>query len=572
VSEIDMRNEEFQIYETWDLKMPEVSPRAILYNLPPVGVETADAESLTGYISRLAQEHYLSPLVLLKNCVWEIPKLPKLLLQDSISSVFARSLNGFGENAAAIVEILQNATFRDDILYTTLLPWKGKLSNQKLLKKQMAWCPVCYEEQREEGIVYDKLIWTLEKIKACHVHELPLLDSCPHCSKKLKVLSGKSRPGYCSRCLRWLGSNLISFDDLRGFRNDKDKKIEVWRAVKAGEFLAKSSPFFMPENQPVFIENLNALIQTFAGGNINDFAHKTRMWHMSIRRLLKGEVLPTLEMLFNICFPLNISPIELFQQNTEFKAEETGSLNNGNKPSSKDEMKICLNNLLLENPPPSANEVSRRTGWRIARWQRNFPEEYKAIVQRYTRHVKEKLPQLTDEEIEKILLQATKENPSPSLQSVLRRIGCRNTGYRYYRRFPKLCEEISKRYKKLNDKTFDIKKARKIMKSALEENPPPSFSEIARRIKCNRETLDKKLPELSKSLHERYKNYLGENRKNNHRELYNAIKNAIIKLQMKQSSVTENSVRKHLPRKWNDIAFKDTYRKVKQDLEITTDS
>jgi hypothetical protein len=166
-------------------------------------------------------------------------------------------------------------------------------------------------------------------------------------------------------------------------------------------------------------------------------------------------------------FTRNTSPVELLQQNTEFKAEETGSLNKGNKPSSKDEMKICLDNLLLEYPPPSANEVSRRTGWRIARWERNFPEEYKAIVKRYTRHVKEKLPKLTDEEIEKILLQATKENPAPSLQSVFRRIGRRNTGYRYYRRFPKLCEEISKRYKKLNDKTFDLKKAKKIMKSAL---------------------------------------------------------------------------------------------------------
>ncbi|MGC2238003.1 MAG: TniQ family protein [Pyrinomonadaceae bacterium] len=562
-------NNEFQGYEIWNTRIPEISPRSLLYNLQPVGIGTADVESFSGYISRLAQEHYLSPVVLLKNSVRDLSELPKSLLQNSFSAVFAKSLNGFGDNTSKMVDILQKATFRDDIRYTTLLSWKDIVSNQRLLKNHLAWCPSCHEEHKNgRRIIYEKLIWSIEKVKACHIHELPLAETCPHCHKKIKVLSGKSRPGYCSKCLGWLGSNLVNFDDLSRFRNEEEKKLEIWKAIKIGEALTSFS-YFADSGQNEFIENLTGLVQSISGGIINDFAHRTGMWHISIRRLLKGEVSPTVGMILKICFPLEIPIIELFVPKDEIK--ETSAVFYLDKPKTKDEMKVRLSELLSEHPPPSANEVSRRTGWRIARWQRNLPAEYKEIVERYASHAREKLPQLKDEEIEKILSEAAKENPPPSLQSVFRRIGCRSTGFRYYRRFPELCREIAERYKRESNKSFDLKKAERVMKLALTESPPPSFSEVARRLKCNRETLNKKLPELSKSLHKRYEDYLEESKKNNRIELYNAVKNAIEILQKERVPISENKVKKHLPRKWNDRNFKEIYRLIKQELGIVTE-
>lgn len=564
-------NDNFQMFETWDLRIPDISSRTILYALRPVGIGTPEVESLTGYITRLAEKHYLTPVTLLKNSVSDISLLPKSLLQDSINSSFGASLNGFGENTKSVVEILQNATSRNEIYHTTLLHWKGKISNQKLLKKQMAWCSLCYEQQREEqGITYDKLIWTFEQVKVCQIHKLPLSETCPHCHEKLKLLSSKSRCGYCSKCLGWLGSKPSLHEHSGGFTDAEALKPEIWRATKTGELLAGSSPVFAQTSRYIFNDNLYNLIQISSHGSINDFAHKTHIWHIAIRRLLKSEVLPTVGLLLDICFPFNVEPVELFAQNDKFGDEAITLPINDSKSCTKDEVKDRLDTFLLEYPPPSANEVARRLAWTATRLQRNFPNQYKYVVERYSEHAKRKLPQHTDKEVEIILIKAGKKNPPPSLQSVFRSIGCRSTGYRYYKKFPKLCSTITERHREANNKNFNVENAEKVMRSSLQETPAPSFSEIARRLKCKRDTLNAKLPALSKSLHERFENYVEESRLKNHLELYNAINNAVIKLQENNLPISENSIKKNLSRGWNDKVFKETYHRVINEFNSET--
>jgi F0F1-type ATP synthase membrane subunit b/b'/transcriptional regulator with XRE-family HTH domain len=560
-----------QIYEVWDLEIPAISPRTVLYNLPPMNVGTAEVESLSGYISRLAQEHRLSPLVLLKNSVLDLSELPKSILQNSISAAFAGSLNGFGESTGTLINILQKATSRNDIYFTSLMPWKDKLSNHKLLKKHLAWCLVCFHEQKQnQGIVYEKLIWNFHCIKACDVHELPLVEQCPHCRKRLKVLSGKSRPGYCSKCVSWLGSNLIRFAEFRDFKDDSEKKKELWRAARLRELLSKVPFFIANNNGNNFIENLAWLIGTFADGNINDFAHRTGMWHISIRRLLKAEVLPTIEMILKLCFPSDISPTELFKKRGEI-TNEISLLAVIEKVGGKEEMESLLKDFLEEHPPPSANEVSRRTFWTTTRLQRNFPIEYKKIVERYSEHIKQKTPELTNDEVETILRTALKEKPAPSLQSVFRKLGCRNTGYRYYRKFPELCAKIAAQHKKSNLKKFNIGAAKKVMQQALNEDPPPSFSEVARRLSCTRENLKKKLPKLSASLNEKYKDYLKNSRQQNEQQLHDELRKVLTSLQNENATISMNKVEKLLPRKWNDKNFKAGYKLTTKEMNLKTE-
>jgi predicted nuclease with TOPRIM domain len=105
------------------------------------------------------------------------------------------------------------------------------------------------------------------------------------------------------------------------------------------------------------------------------------------------------------------------------------------------------------------------------------------------------------------------------------------------------------------------------MNSALEENPPPSFSEVARRIGCTRENLKKKLPELSEALNQRYKSYLTKTRSENLQLLHEEIEKAVMKLQDEKNFVSMNKVKALLPRKWNDRNFKSAYRKVMQNDE-----
>jgi transcriptional regulator with XRE-family HTH domain/Skp family chaperone for outer membrane proteins len=529
-----------------------IPERSRLYNLEPIGIGTTEVESFSGYISRLAQEHSVSPLVLIRNSVTQSEQLPQVLAQNSLPATAAANLNGFNETAEKLVDIFCKATFRKDIQSTTLLVWKNKISHHGLLRKNLAWCPSCFQEQLETtGMIYEKLIWTFEVVGICSIHQTNLCEVCPYCQRKLKVLSGKSRPGFCSKCLRWLGLKNISGD------SETNSK-ELWITLNVGKFLLVSSQITNS-----FSNNLNRLAQQVADGNINDFAYLTGVWHLSIRRLLKGEVLPTLEMLIDICYPLNFSPVDLFVADTKSN-EIVSDLPGEIKKHTKEEVRLKLSAYLAENPAPSANEVARQIGWRTTRFQRNFPDEYKQIVERYLQHQSAKLPDFTDEEIEEVLSNAIVENPPPSLQSIFRKIGCRNTGYRYYSRFPALCKQISIRYQKANQKQFDIENVEQVLKFALKEKPTPSFSEIARRLKCSRNILSKKLSKLSAKLHKKYESDLKEVREQNKQAMYKEIIRVINELENQQKSVTENAVRKRLNRKWNDKNFKTAYKEIRE--------
>ena len=48
------------LFESWDCRPATVPPRSRLYSLTPVGISTPFVESLTGYVSRLADAHAVS--------------------------------------------------------------------------------------------------------------------------------------------------------------------------------------------------------------------------------------------------------------------------------------------------------------------------------------------------------------------------------------------------------------------------------------------------------------------------------------------------------------------------------
>jgi len=49
------------LYAVWEQKVPPMIPeRSRLYSLCPIGMGTSQVESLTGYVSRLAEAHVLT--------------------------------------------------------------------------------------------------------------------------------------------------------------------------------------------------------------------------------------------------------------------------------------------------------------------------------------------------------------------------------------------------------------------------------------------------------------------------------------------------------------------------------
>ena len=85
--------------------------RSRFYNLEPIEIGTNEVESFSGYISRLAQEHLVTPVILIKHSVKSLDKLPQTLKQNSLPRTFTINLNGLGEIADKMTEIFQKAAF-----------------------------------------------------------------------------------------------------------------------------------------------------------------------------------------------------------------------------------------------------------------------------------------------------------------------------------------------------------------------------------------------------------------------------------------------------------------------------
>src|SRR5713226_1294802 len=111
-------------------------PRSYLYQLEPKGIGTPLAESLTGYIIRLAKAYGVSPKVLV---IQEI--LPLLDLSPSYAyrihtrwSEGGQNLNGLNSSTAKWTNVLKHLTLRDDLHLLTMMTWSGVLSQSGMFR------------------------------------------------------------------------------------------------------------------------------------------------------------------------------------------------------------------------------------------------------------------------------------------------------------------------------------------------------------------------------------------------------------------------------------------------------
>jgi AraC-like DNA-binding protein len=521
-SNISEVNTEIENYPHWQFKEPKMPPRSNLISIPPVNIGTSDVESLTSYISRIAFEYVVSPIILLKHGLIDRTKLPKNLI-NSDSIKFPRAINGMGETTQNIVNALQQVTLRNDIYFTTLLGWKGKLSQNNLFKPNRAWCSLCFSEQiKEMGFNYEKLLWSLEPVKKCRKHQISLENKCPHCNQLLAVFGGNFRSGYCSRCFMWLGNK----DCLYQKKETSHMNSEEATKSQCEEIIIKSALEKANLEKNRFIHNLADIISQLAFGNINEFSHQVNIWHNNIRILLKGNILPTWEILSKISLFTGVSIFDLLttprievSKNSEYEKYLSAKKSNTKQPlityqEGDEKVKRTIETYSSQYPPLSASEIARRVGYSSSdRLKSKYPILYKEIVDNYLYYIESKKTPLPDEDVERLLIKASQEVPPPSLQSVFRRLGCRNTGYLYYDRFPELCLLIAQRYKRSVSQLFDRKKVENILIEALKETPPPSLSELARRLKCKRESLKRIFPELVSELINKRKDFLSFEKK-----------------------------------------------------------
>lgn len=164
----------------------------MLFPLQLHGFQTAQVESLSSYVNRLAAAHGVSP---------------NQLISATANTRMEGQLNGHSDYARTVVDGISRHTGRDGLAQGTLLRFRGNLAGNCIasINTLRRWCPRCVANDLSEGIEgYDPLIWSINAIAHCPLHDALLIARCTRCNAFQKQLSTKSRT-HCQSCGSSLG-------------------------------------------------------------------------------------------------------------------------------------------------------------------------------------------------------------------------------------------------------------------------------------------------------------------------------------------------------------------------------
>ena len=387
----------------WSIEKPQLPKRSRLYHLPPVGVGTPFVESLTSYIARLAKSHSVFPGILLSKEI--VPLVPKVYRSTNLFGTrnLTGAVNGTGTMALDLVQALETLTLRNDLPFLTLISWTNVLPQRKLLRPVRAWCPTCYEEWRStKQIIYEPLMWSIEALTLCPLHRKRLHFQCPHCRCQLSPLAPYSQPGYCSKCLKWLGISSNSEQSNSKVLGEEELVWQIFVSDSIGKLLAAAPHLPQPLLRERMAQAFCAYVTQVTEGNIAAFArllqipkNKVWMWH-------SGKVLPQLNVLLKVCYCLRTSVLNFLLKDT---VEENVNLmttlpqtqvvnqftQSPNVESDLNRVQRLLEGVLqgYEEPPPPMTEVAKHLGYDKRVLRRRFPGLCRAISAQYLQYKKE---------------------------------------------------------------------------------------------------------------------------------------------------------------------------------------
>ena len=272
-------------------------------------------ESLTGHITRLAEFYSVYPGVLVEREI--APLLAKQYASANLHTIHKHTcaLNGTGVMASDLVKALSSSVAHNKLHLLTLLPWSEVFPSRALLRSTRAWCPECYEEQRINHCeIYEPLLWTLNVVKVCLIHQQVLCSMCPHCNQPNLPLSWRARVGHCSKCGKWLG-NLSSTPSKGNELLETELEWLIWSANAVGELIAVVPSLAVKVTKERVANGISECVKLFGEGNVAEFTRLIQSPKNTVWLWCNGKNLPQLGALVKLCFRLRISVLELLTKN-----------------------------------------------------------------------------------------------------------------------------------------------------------------------------------------------------------------------------------------------------------------
>jgi TniQ len=371
-----------------------VPPRSHLYHLEPVGIGTSHVESLTSFISRLAEAHCVTVKDLVVHELLPDFGRKYLLSRDNnnLSAFwkYASSINSLNLSTHDWVQLLEKLTLQRDLAFLTMIPWSNILSARNIIRTTKAWCPQCYDEWRTNKLeVYDPLLWSLEDVMVCIQHQRSLEAQCPYCGWHVYFLAPLFSPGYCTHCQSWLGMTSEYKSEMLTVNNEYR-----WRSLKVemiGAMLA-ATPYIMDALQKKHFAEAVEVCLNQVGQNISALSRRLHVSRRTIRDWVKGVQLPQLHSLLQFCFLAQISPVQLLsvQQDTPGISALTLHQTDGNKQKHYRLFPTERIRLVLEaeisnqaTPPRPMSAVADGLHYDQTFLYHHFPDLCRAISDRY---------------------------------------------------------------------------------------------------------------------------------------------------------------------------------------------
>lgn len=455
--------------------------------MQPIGIGTPFVESLSGYLARLADAHAVS----IGNLVLrELSTLENPLFHSSEPGIFHGrfyAINSLGDPARKWVEALQAGTMQGDLRFLTLLPFADLLWPLAIFRRRRAWCGACYADDRANGkLVHERLIWTLRAVVVCPRHRRVLEDLCPNCSQRTKPITAFSRPGYCSRCQAWLGSR-----DCAGDHPDCSD-VEIWTADQVGELLSSAPRFRSLSLRNTFTTNFQTCVDYTAEGNKSAFADAANVHDDRVKAFLDRHCQPQLSTLLRISYHLRI-PVTSFLEPDLVRAtaswhEAKERIQKARLPStrSRDNIKAELQRAASEQPPPRLSDIARRLNYvKLDRLYRVDAKLCRRIASNYQKTLQPPGTKAWDKrfcspmQMQRALEESLEQDIPRSPYHVSIDLGF--VGDEPLRRkFPALCRAIQAKID--NHNASRIEAMGRALTAALTEDPPPSLTEMCRRL------------------------------------------------------------------------------------------
>jgi len=624
------------IYDAWESSHPAITHRSYFYPLSPIGVGTAAVESLTGYISRLAAahavetgtlvNHELLPRVPYTKGVWTGQSPPHL--PGYSFYIGAHTLNGVGHRTQLWVALLQELTCVPRLELLTTLPWAGAIAGVRLLRPHRAWCPACYgDEGGSTQSVHERLLWVFQVVTVCPEHRQPLESVCPFCGRVQYVFSAHARPGYCSRCYRWLGRT----SDATVVHSDLTEQIRV--AEMVGTLLAASPALPAHFGLELFRKNVRGLVQD--AGGYRRFHAGIR--HPYVRDWVRRPILPRMNSLIKLSHSQNVPLIRLLTERMEASGNK-GDQKCAWKTHYRVESRVVEATLAAATRtavPPPLEKIANQLGYRTVKsLQSRYPALCSEIVQRrqtwtgVSRPSPSKTPVPRDrieaaltaelvkpgltylravaasvglsskrrlykdfhdlrlaistknaaikkrrhEAIRDALAAAFNEQPVPTVADVARRLG-----YATVKPLTSRFRELSMKLRSCRQHATRQKpghrvseRVRQKLTEALRESPPPSCAEVARRLARHRTHIREDFPDLWGAVCKRYLDYRQQARISRRKAIGTEAHRIIVDLQQKGVYPTIRLVSAQIlsPRLQCPQIIAEAVRQVRRDLSI----